>query len=137
MLCSETEGPPPCHRRISFKGTPSEEQVRETSVGLLTGYLGPLVDAIVGSVPRCPHALRLAFKQLQCRVEEHFPGAEHEVGRALGRGAVGRWCQGHMQSQGRDGTRSRLPRIEHCVPGRSGAALLEGLGPRVKWWWWW
>nr|XP_020012511.1 rasGAP-activating-like protein 1 [Castor canadensis] len=65
-------------RRISFKGTPSEEQVRETSVGLLTGYLGPLVDTIVGSVPRCPHALRLAFKQLQCRVEEHFPGAEHE-----------------------------------------------------------
>ncbi|GAB1290105.1 RasGAP-activating-like protein 1 [Apodemus speciosus] len=33
-------------RRISFKGTPTEEQVRETSLGLLTGYLGSVVDAI-------------------------------------------------------------------------------------------
>ncbi|XP_069848086.1 rasGAP-activating-like protein 1 isoform X1 [Dipodomys merriami] len=65
-------------RRISFKGVPSEEQVRETSLGLLTGYLGPIVDAIVGSVGRCPLALRLAFKQLRRRVEERFPGAGHE-----------------------------------------------------------
>ncbi|XP_062942753.1 rasGAP-activating-like protein 1 isoform X3 [Cynocephalus volans] len=65
-------------RRISFKGTASEEQVRETSLGLLTGYLGPIVDAIMGSVGRCPPAMRLAFKQLHQRVEEHFPQAEHE-----------------------------------------------------------
>ncbi|XP_007936377.1 rasGAP-activating-like protein 1 [Orycteropus afer afer] len=65
-------------RRISFKGTPSEEQVRETSLGLLTGYLGPIVDGIVGSVEHCPHVMRLAFKQLRQRVEERFSQAEHE-----------------------------------------------------------
>ncbi|KAM9749974.1 rasGAP-activating-like protein 1 isoform 6-T7 [Dama dama] len=66
-------------RRISFKGAPSEEHVREASLGLLTGYLGPIVDAIVGSVGRCPPAMRLAFKQLRQRVEERFPQAEHEM----------------------------------------------------------
>ncbi|XP_063642134.1 rasGAP-activating-like protein 1 isoform X6 [Pan troglodytes] len=65
-------------RRISFKGALSEEQMRETSLGLLTGYLGPIVDAIVGSVGRCPPAVRLAFKQLHRRVEERFPQAEHQ-----------------------------------------------------------
>ncbi|KAL2767768.1 rasGAP-activating-like protein 1 isoform 5 [Daubentonia madagascariensis] len=65
-------------RRISFKGVPSEEQMRETSLGLLTGYLGPIVDTIVGSVGRCPLAMRLVFKQLRGRVEERFPQAEHE-----------------------------------------------------------
>ncbi|TKC45667.1 hypothetical protein EI555_003344 [Monodon monoceros] len=57
-------------RRISFKGAPSEEHVREASLGLLTGYLGPILDTIVGSVGRCPPAIRLAFKQLrQCDVK--------------------------------------------------------------------
>ncbi|KAM5311721.1 rasGAP-activating-like protein 1 isoform 1-T1 [Glossophaga mutica] len=65
-------------KRLSFKGASSEEHVREASLGLLTGYLGPIVDAIVGSVGRCPPAMRLAFKQLRRRVEEHFPRAEHQ-----------------------------------------------------------
>ncbi|XP_012660710.1 rasGAP-activating-like protein 1 isoform X2 [Otolemur garnettii] len=65
-------------RRISFKGAPSEEQMRETSVGLLTGYLGPIVDAIMGSVGRCPLAMRLAFKRLRRCVEDRFSQAEHE-----------------------------------------------------------
>ncbi|XP_059264456.1 rasGAP-activating-like protein 1 isoform X2 [Mustela nigripes] len=65
-------------RRISFKGAPSEEHVRDASLGLLTGYLGPIVDAIVGSVGRCPPAMRLAFKQLHQCVKERFPQAEHE-----------------------------------------------------------
>ncbi|XP_020743506.2 rasGAP-activating-like protein 1 isoform X3 [Odocoileus virginianus] len=65
-------------RRISFKGAPSEEHVREASLGLLTGYLGPIVDTIVGSVGRCPPTMRLAFKQLRQCVEERFPQAEHE-----------------------------------------------------------
>uniref|UniRef100_A0A8C6ID71 RAS protein activator like 1 (GAP1 like) n=1 Tax=Mus spicilegus TaxID=10103 RepID=A0A8C6ID71_MUSSI len=65
-------------RRISFKGTPTEEQVRETSLGLLTGYLGSVVDAIVSSTGRCPLALRLAFKQLQRCVEKRFSGIEHQ-----------------------------------------------------------
>ncbi|XP_045056729.1 rasGAP-activating-like protein 1 isoform X3 [Desmodus rotundus] len=65
-------------KRLSFKGTPSEDHVREASLGLLTGYLGPIVDAIVGSVGRCPPAMRLAFKQLHRRVEERFPQAEHK-----------------------------------------------------------
>uniref|UniRef100_A0A8C9K7B4 RAS protein activator like 1 n=1 Tax=Panthera tigris altaica TaxID=74533 RepID=A0A8C9K7B4_PANTA len=70
-------------RRISFKGAPSEEHVREASLGLLTGYLGPIVDAIVGSVGRCPPAMRLAFKQLHQRVRERFPQAEHEDAKYL------------------------------------------------------
>ncbi|XP_026980460.1 rasGAP-activating-like protein 1 isoform X2 [Sagmatias obliquidens] len=65
-------------RRISFKGAPSEEHVREASLGLLTGYLEPIVDTIVGSVGRCPPAIRLAFKQLRQCVEERFPQAEHK-----------------------------------------------------------
>ncbi|XP_036989378.2 rasGAP-activating-like protein 1 isoform X3 [Artibeus jamaicensis] len=65
-------------KRLSFKGTSSEEHVREASLGLLTGYLRPIVDAIVGSVGRCPPAMRLAFKQLHRRVGERFPQAEHE-----------------------------------------------------------
>uniref|UniRef100_A0A8C3X172 RAS protein activator like 1 n=1 Tax=Catagonus wagneri TaxID=51154 RepID=A0A8C3X172_9CETA len=70
-------------RRISFKGASSEEHVREASLGLLTGYLGPIVDAIMGSVGRCPPAMRLAFKQLHQRVEERFPQAEHEDAKYL------------------------------------------------------
>lgn len=79
MLASKAQ-PLRFPRRISFKGAPSEEHVREASLGLLTGYLGSIVDAIVGSVERCPFAMRLAFKQLRRRVEERFPQAEHEVG---------------------------------------------------------
>ena len=41
-------------RRISFKGSLSEAQVRESSLELLKGYLGDIVDAIVGSVEKCP-----------------------------------------------------------------------------------
>ncbi|XP_048641627.1 rasGAP-activating-like protein 1 [Marmota marmota marmota] len=65
-------------RRISFKGAPSEDQVRESSLGLLTGYLGAIVDAIVGSVGCCPPAMRRAFKQLRVCVAERFPQAEHQ-----------------------------------------------------------
>lgn len=65
-------------RRISFKGSLSEEHVREASLGLLTGYLGPIMDAIVSSAGRCPPAMRLAFQKLRRRVEERFPQAEHQ-----------------------------------------------------------
>ncbi|XP_040432457.1 rasGAP-activating-like protein 1 [Cygnus olor] len=65
-------------RRISFKGSLSEAQVRESSLGLLQGYLGDMVDAIVGSVEKCPPLMRAAFKQLRWRVEEQFPSAQHE-----------------------------------------------------------
>ncbi|XP_053815130.1 rasGAP-activating-like protein 1 isoform X2 [Vidua chalybeata] len=65
-------------RRISFKGSLSEAQVRESSLELLKGYLGDIVDAIVGSVDKCPLPMRVAFKQLRGRVEERFPLAQHE-----------------------------------------------------------
>lgn len=65
--------------------------MRETSLGLLTGYLGSIMDAIVSSIGRCPLALRLAFKKLQQRVEERFPGVEHQVGWVL-QGRCGCWC---------------------------------------------
>lgn len=61
--------------------------MRETSLGLLTGYLGLIVDAMVASAGRCPAAMRLAFRRLQQRVEERFPGAEHQV--TSGPGAAG------------------------------------------------
>ncbi|XP_072206972.1 rasGAP-activating-like protein 1 isoform X1 [Excalfactoria chinensis] len=65
-------------RRISFKGSLSEAQVRESSLELLQGYLGDTVDAIVGSVDKCPLLMRVAFKQLRRRVEERFPSPQHE-----------------------------------------------------------
>ncbi|NXC46700.1 RASL1 protein, partial [Penelope pileata] len=65
-------------RRISFKGSLSEAQVRESSLELLQGYLGDTVDAIVGSVDKCPLLMRVAFKQLRERVEERFPSPQHE-----------------------------------------------------------
>nr|XP_013813874.1 PREDICTED: rasGAP-activating-like protein 1 [Apteryx mantelli mantelli] len=67
-----------CSRRISFKGSLSEAQVRESSLELLKGYLGDIIEAIVGSVDKCPLVMRVAFKQLRQRVEERFPSAEHE-----------------------------------------------------------
>ncbi|XP_064248769.1 rasGAP-activating-like protein 1 isoform X7 [Passer domesticus] len=65
-------------RRISFKGSLSEAQVRESSLELLKGYLGDIIEAIVGSVHKCPLPMRVAFKQLRRRVEERFPSAQHE-----------------------------------------------------------
>ncbi|XP_064322754.1 rasGAP-activating-like protein 1 [Phalacrocorax carbo] len=65
-------------RRISFKGSLSEAQVRESSLELLKSYLGDIIDAIVGSVEKCPLLMRVAFKQLRKRVEERFPSAQHE-----------------------------------------------------------
>ncbi|RLV63345.1 hypothetical protein DV515_00018366, partial [Chloebia gouldiae] len=74
------------HRRISFKGSLSEAQVQESSLELLKGYLGDIIDAIVGSVDKCPLPMRVAFKQLRRRVEERFPLAQHEVGATAGLG---------------------------------------------------
>ncbi|XP_021268598.1 rasGAP-activating-like protein 1 isoform X2 [Numida meleagris] len=65
-------------RRISFKGSLSEAQVRESSLELLQGYLGDTVDAIMASVDKCPLLMRMAFKQLRRRVEERFPSPQHE-----------------------------------------------------------
>ncbi|NXP42760.1 RASL2 protein, partial [Leiothrix lutea] len=68
-------------RRISFKGSLLEAQVQESSLELLKGYLGDIVDAIVGSVDKCPLPMRAAFRQLRRRAEERFPLAQHqEVG---------------------------------------------------------
>ncbi|XP_076126792.1 rasGAP-activating-like protein 1 [Alosa pseudoharengus] len=65
-------------RRISFKGAVSETEVRESSVGLLQGYLSSIMDAIVGSEPHCPLVMRVVFKQLHKRVEEQFPQSQHQ-----------------------------------------------------------
>ncbi|KAJ7424840.1 hypothetical protein WISP_26409 [Willisornis vidua] len=65
-------------RRISFKGSLSEAQVQESSLELLKGYLGDIVDAIVGSVEKCPLPMRVAFQQLRRRVQERFPLAQHK-----------------------------------------------------------
>ncbi|XP_063051546.1 rasGAP-activating-like protein 1 [Engraulis encrasicolus] len=65
-------------RRISFKGSVSEAEIRESSVGLLQGYLSSIVEAIVGSVAQCPLVMRVLFKQLHKRVEEQFPEPQHE-----------------------------------------------------------
>nr|XP_054502013.1 rasGAP-activating-like protein 1 [Agelaius phoeniceus] len=65
-------------RRISLKGSLSEVQVRESSLELLKGYLGDILDAIVGSVDKCPLPMRVAFQQLRRRVKQPFPSAQHE-----------------------------------------------------------
>ncbi|XP_036434799.1 LOW QUALITY PROTEIN: rasGAP-activating-like protein 1 [Colossoma macropomum] len=65
-------------RRISFKGSVSEEEVRESSVGMLQTYLNSIMEAIVNSVSQCPLAMRVVFKQLHKRVEEQFPETENE-----------------------------------------------------------
>ncbi|XP_066418084.1 rasGAP-activating-like protein 1 isoform X2 [Molothrus aeneus] len=65
-------------RRISLRGSLSEVQVRESSLELLKGYLGDILDAIVGSVDKCPLPMRVAFQQLRRRVEQRFPSAQHE-----------------------------------------------------------
>ncbi|NXL67855.1 RASL1 protein, partial [Chordeiles acutipennis] len=62
----------------SRRGSLSEARVRESSLELLKGYLGDIIDAIVGSVEKCPLLMRVAFKQLRRRVEERFPSAQHE-----------------------------------------------------------
>ncbi|KAM6422773.1 rasGAP-activating-like protein 1 isoform 4-T4 [Liasis olivaceus] len=65
-------------KRISFKGSLSEAQIRESSLEVLKGYLGDIVDAIVGSTENCPPIMRVAFKQLYKRVEERFKEAENQ-----------------------------------------------------------
>ncbi|KAF4110393.1 rasGAP-activating-like protein 1 [Onychostoma macrolepis] len=65
-------------RRISFKGSASEAEVRESSVGLLQTYLSSIMEAIVSSVSQCPPVMRVVFKQLHKRVEEQFPEPENE-----------------------------------------------------------
>ncbi|NWU98479.1 RASL1 protein, partial [Upupa epops] len=65
-------------RRVSLRGSPSAAQVRDSSLELLKGYLGAIVEAIVGSVGKCPLPVRVVFKQLRRRAEERFPSAQHE-----------------------------------------------------------
>ncbi|NWU15606.1 RASL1 protein, partial [Cephalopterus ornatus] len=65
-------------RRISFKGSLSEAQMWDNSLELLAGYLGDIVDAIVGSAERCLLPMRVAFQQLRRRAQERFPLEQHE-----------------------------------------------------------
>uniref|UniRef100_A0A8C6YFR1 RAS protein activator like 1 n=1 Tax=Naja naja TaxID=35670 RepID=A0A8C6YFR1_NAJNA len=65
-------------KRISFKASLSEAQIREGSLEVLKGYLGQIVDAIVGSTESCPSLMRVAFKQLYKRVEQRFKEEEHQ-----------------------------------------------------------
>uniref|UniRef100_W5MNI6 RAS protein activator like 1 n=1 Tax=Lepisosteus oculatus TaxID=7918 RepID=W5MNI6_LEPOC len=65
-------------RRISFKGSLSEAEVRESSLELLQAYLSDIMASIMSSVAQCPPVMRVAFKQLHKRVEEQFPEPENE-----------------------------------------------------------
>ncbi|XP_056585728.1 rasGAP-activating-like protein 1 isoform X1 [Triplophysa dalaica] len=65
-------------RRISFKGSVSDAEIRQSSVGLLQTYLSIIMEAVVTSVAQCPPVMRLVFKQLHKRVEEQFPQPENE-----------------------------------------------------------
>ncbi|XP_040272597.1 rasGAP-activating-like protein 1 isoform X2 [Bufo bufo] len=71
-------------RRISFKGSVSEQQIRESSVESLRGYLSDIIDAILGSGEQCPPGMRLCFKQLHKRVEERFPGPANQAVQSIG-----------------------------------------------------
>ncbi|XP_063000421.1 rasGAP-activating-like protein 1 [Elgaria multicarinata webbii] len=65
-------------RRISFKGSLSEAQIRESSLGVLKGYLGDIVESIVSSMEKCPPTMRVAFKQLHQRVDDRFREVEDQ-----------------------------------------------------------
>lgn len=45
--------------------------------GVLKGYLGGIVNAIMGSVDKCPLPMRVLFKQRCRQVEERSPLAQH------------------------------------------------------------
>ncbi|XP_020662756.3 rasGAP-activating-like protein 1 isoform X1 [Pogona vitticeps] len=70
-------------RRISFKGSLSEAQIRESSLEVLKGYLRDIMEAIVGSTKECPAAMRVAFKRLHKRVADRFPEAENQDAKYL------------------------------------------------------
>lgn len=65
-------------RRISFKGSVTEAEVRDSSVEMLQIYLSSIIESIVNSVDQCPPVMRVAFKQLHKRVEEQFTEPENE-----------------------------------------------------------
>ncbi|XP_057213347.1 rasGAP-activating-like protein 1 [Triplophysa rosa] len=65
-------------RRISFKGSVTDAEIRQSSVGLLQTYLSIIMEAVITSVAQCPPVMRLVFKQLHKRVEEQFPEPENE-----------------------------------------------------------
>ncbi|KAJ7309609.1 hypothetical protein JRQ81_007663 [Phrynocephalus forsythii] len=65
-------------RRISFKGSLSEAQIRDSSLEVLKGYLQDIMEAIVGSTEKCPAAMRVTFKRLHKRVSESFLEAENQ-----------------------------------------------------------
>uniref|UniRef100_A0A8D2J533 RAS protein activator like 1 n=1 Tax=Varanus komodoensis TaxID=61221 RepID=A0A8D2J533_VARKO len=56
----------------------SEAQIRESSLGVLEGYLGDIVESIVSSTEKCPPFMRMAFKQLHKRVKDHFVEVENQ-----------------------------------------------------------
>ncbi|XP_077164219.1 rasGAP-activating-like protein 1 isoform X2 [Paroedura picta] len=65
-------------RRISFKSSLSEAQIRDSSLEVLKRYLCDIMESIVGSLPKCPHTMRVAFKKLHGHVEDRFPEAENQ-----------------------------------------------------------
>lgn len=100
--------------------------MRESSLGLLQGYLGDTVDAIVGSVEKCPPLMRAAFKQLRRRVEEQFPSEQHEVGATAGLEG------GHkVPGGGRAPSSVPLPRQEVRYFSISGFLFLRFFAPAV------
>lgn len=100
--------------------------MRESSLGLLQGYLGDTVDAIVGSVDKCPPLMRAAFKQLRRRVEEQFPSEQHEVGATAGPGG------GHkVPGGGRAPSSVPLPQQEVRYFSISGFLFLRFFAPAV------
>ncbi len=46
---------------------------------MLLRYLGTIRQCILSSVPRLPPIMRSVFKTLRERIEERWPGSEHEV----------------------------------------------------------
>uniref|UniRef100_A0A672MGN9 RAS protein activator like 1 n=1 Tax=Sinocyclocheilus grahami TaxID=75366 RepID=A0A672MGN9_SINGR len=70
----------PCKIDLSrSRCSASEAEVRESSVGLLQTYLSSIMEAIVSSVSQCPPVMRVVFKQLHKRVEEHDDDDDGDV----------------------------------------------------------
>ena len=55
------------------------DELIDKSVVTLQGYLDAIMTAVLSSANDCPPHMRVAFRNLNRRVSEHFNAPEHEV----------------------------------------------------------
>ena len=66
-------------RRKSLVPAAKDDELIEHSTHILLRYLKLIKTSILDSVHRMPPIMRLMFKKLKKRLEERWPGEQHEV----------------------------------------------------------